>query len=740
MNPAIRAVIRCALAKKADVFAIFEGYQGLVEGGDKIRQVDWSFVSGIMNKGGTVIGSARCKEFRTREGRKQAALNLVSNGINYLVVIGGDGSLTGANLMRTEWVGLLEELITDGKITSDILKIYEHLAIVGLVGSIDNDMCGTDNTIGADTALHRILEAVDAILSTAVSHQRTFVVEVMGRNCGWLALMTGIATEADYVLIPEDPPEDGWETRIAEGLDRSRESGRRCSLVVVAEGAIDRQGKAISASYVKKVLEGHGHDTRLTILGHVQRGGTPSAVDRVVSTMMGVAAVKWVLSSTPADEPVMIGMQGNKIVKNPLMQCVEITRQVGKHIEAKEFSKAFEARGPSFHLAWRIYNILSKPSYAVKEIPKKNIKIAVVHSGAPSPGMNAAVRAIVRLGLHAGYTVLAVQNGFSGLAKGQVQEMQWLSVNGWALKGGSELGTTRAIPTADNIADIAQVIEKHEIKALIMFGGYTGYQAAIALDKYKSSYPCLDIPVLCVPGTIANNVPATDNSVGTDTALNNILDAVDKIKQSAVASRRVFVVEVMGADCGFLAAISALATGAERAYINEEGVTLKDLQTDVKMLINRFEMNNKLGLIITSEKASEAYSTSFITALFKEEGSKIFDVRESILGHLQQGGAPSALDRTSAAALMGFCMELLEKSANANQKQPSGAVGMIDGEVAFTPFEQWTALLHPTFRRPKVQWWMELIPTLKTLATASSADLIHKSHDLVHSWSATKFI
>ncbi|MFN2195238.1 MAG: 6-phosphofructokinase, partial [Anaerolineales bacterium] len=180
MNAAVRSVVRTALAKNIEAYAIYEGYQGLVDGGDRIRKMNWGDVGGILQRGGTVIGSARCQDFRTRDGRRQAAKNLIQQGINYLVVIGGDGSLTGANIFRQEWPELVQELSDRGEISPQQAEAHPYLFIAGLVGSIDNDMFGTDMTIGADTALHRITEAVDAISSTAASHQRTFVVKVMG--------------------------------------------------------------------------------------------------------------------------------------------------------------------------------------------------------------------------------------------------------------------------------------------------------------------------------------------------------------------------------------------------------------------------------------------------------------------------------------------------------------------------------------------------------------------------------
>ena len=217
MNPAVRAVIRTALHHGIDVYAIHEGYQGLVEGGDLIRRMEPGDAEGILHKGGTAIGTARSKEFRTREGRRRAARNMVERGIDALVVIGGDGSLTGANLFRQEWPELLAELVDAGEISPEVTAEHPFLRLVGLVGSIDNDMSGTDMTIGADTALHRIVEAMDALRSTASSHQRTFVVEVMGRHCGYLALMSSLATAANWVLIPEQPPDEGLGTADVPG-------------------------------------------------------------------------------------------------------------------------------------------------------------------------------------------------------------------------------------------------------------------------------------------------------------------------------------------------------------------------------------------------------------------------------------------------------------------------------------------------------------------------------------------
>lgn len=223
MNGLVRAVVRMAIHCDCEAFAIHEGYEGLVQGGDMIRPVVWEDVRGWLARGGTLIGSARSASFRERSGRLQAAKNMVLSGIDALVVCGGDGSLTGADVFRKEWSGLLAELVATGQLTSEQIAPYVALNIVGVLGSIDNDFSGTDATIGCYSALTRICEAIDDVFDTATSHKRGFVIEVMGRHCGWLALMAAISTGADWLFIPEMPPRDGWEDNMCSIITKVRQ-------------------------------------------------------------------------------------------------------------------------------------------------------------------------------------------------------------------------------------------------------------------------------------------------------------------------------------------------------------------------------------------------------------------------------------------------------------------------------------------------------------------------------------
>ena len=709
MNASVRAVVRTALDKGAEVYSIYEGYQGLVEGGTRIHKMDWDSVGGILQQGGTIIGTARSEEFRTREGRRTAAKNLLQLGIDGLVVIGGDGSLTGANLFRQEWSSLLSELVQNGEINEETAAKHPNLAIVGIVGSIDNDFSGTEMTIGADSALHRITAAVDAITSTAASHQRTFIVKVMGRNCGYLALYGALATGADWVLIPEAPPDvDNWQEVMLERLKAGTKAGRRDHIVIMAEGAQDRYGNYIGSSDVQRVLEeGLGEEVRTTVLGHVQRGGRPSAYDRNLATLFGYEAVVAMLESKPEDEPIVVGTRGNRIIRLPLLECVERTRQVAAAIKEKDYEKAMSLRSPSFNNSFRTLKTMVRALPHPPEPGQKRFRIAVLNAGAPAPGMNTAVRAAVRLGLDQGHIMLAVSNGFEGLAEGEVKEMEWTSVNGWASLGGSMLGTSRKVPKGKDMYAIARAIENHRIEAMLVIGGWNAYEGMYSMFQERANYPAFNIPIVCLPASINNNLPGSEFSIGADTALNNIVEALDKIKQSAVATRRCFVVEVMGHWCGYLALMGALATGAEQFYLPEEGITLQRLQEDVTMLKRGFNLGKRLGLVIRNEDANPIYSTNFICSLFEEEGKDVFDVRPAILGHLQQGGDPSPFDRIQATRLARLCLQNLIEQCTKNDTSAC-FIGLQNGKFIFHDMRDFDRMADLKLQRPREQWWLEL--------------------------------
>ena len=706
MNAAVRAVVRTAAHHGVPACAIHEGLKGLVYGGDLIRPMTPADTGGILHRGGTVIGTARCKEFRTREGRRAAARNMVERGIDALVAIGGDGTLTGCDVFRREWPELLAELVAAGELSPEAAAAHPELRLVGLVGSIDNDMSGTDMTIGADTALHRIVEALDALRSTASSHQRTFVVEVMGRQCGYLALMSSIATAANWVLLPEQPPAADWREQMCRDLRAGREIGRRQSIVVVAEGARDIDGNPITSTEVRDLLESElGEDARITILGHVQRGGAPSAFDRYLATLLGSAAVEHLLDSAPGTPAQLIGLKENRVVASPLMECVQRTRAVADRIAERDFDGAMRLRGGSF---LRSHNILRTVQQAAPRRPVENRRrnrIAVVHGGGPAPGMNAAVRAAVRLGLDRGYEVLAVRGGFRGLRRGDIHEMSWMDVSGWVSDGGAELGTNRFVPGEEDLASIAEQLAAHRVDALLMAGGWSGYESAYVLHSNRDRFRELDIPIVCMPMTISNGVPGTELSIGADTALNNIIADVDKIQQSAVATRRVFVVEVMGQRCGYLALLSGISAGAERIYLPEDGVTLDQLTADVHALEENFRSGKRLGLIIRGEGADPVYTTEFITSLFQKEGGDLFDARRAVLGHIQEGGDPSPFDRVHATSLTAHCIWYLAEQLETGSKA-SAMLGFQSGRMQFTDLTSYPVLIDPRTRRPREQRWL----------------------------------
>lgn len=630
--------------------------------------MQWGDVRGFLSFGGTNIGTARCAKFRERPGRLDGAYNMVVNGIDALIVCGGDGSLTGADLFREEWPSLIDELVDTGRLTNEEVAPFRHLTIVGLVGSIDNDMAGTDATIGAYSSLERISEMVDYIDETAASHSRAFVVEVMGRHCGWLGLMSGLSTGADYIFIPERPPKHGqWQDDLKKVCSRHRGYGKRNTTVIIAEGAIDDELEPITAEHVKNVLVELGLDTRITTLGHVQRGGTAVAYDRLLATLQGVEAVRAVLESTPETPSPVISILENHLVRQPLVDSVRNTKQVAEAIEAKDFDRAMSLRDSTFASAYLTYQLISLHDDGSQLLPEsERLNIGIVQVGASSSALNAATRAAALYCLSKGHKLFAVQNGFTGLIhNGDLKELKWMDVDGWHNKGGSEIGTNRSLPS-ENFGNVAFYMQRYQLNGLMIVGGFEAFTALHELEAHKHEYPIFNIPKVVIPATVSNNVPGTEYSLGSDTCLNQLVNYCDAVKQSASATRRrVFVVEVQGGNTGYVASYAGLVTGAMAVYTPELKITLKSIREDIDLLFNVFKNDrgeDKNGkILIRNEHASPVYSTELLADIFREDAKNRFETRTAVPGHVQQGYTPSSMDRVYAVRFAVESVKYIER-------------------------------------------------------------------------------
>jgi 6-phosphofructokinase 1 len=355
------------------------------------------------------------------------------------------------------------------------------------------------------------------------------------------------------------------------------------------------------------------------------------------------------------------------------------------------------------------------------------MKIGFINVGAPAGGMNAAVRAAVAYCISRGHEAVAIHNGFAGFARhhgdkplGAVRPFDWLEVDGWASKGGSEIGTNRELPAESGMDTIANLIEKYEFDALFLVGGFEAFHAISQIRKARTDYPSLCIPICLLPATVSNNVPGTEYSLGSDTCLNELVNYCDKIKQSASATRRrVFVIETQGGRCGYIVTLAGLGVGASAVYTPEEGLSLDMLAADVKHLKEVFKHDkgqSRAGrLFLINEKASKVYNAKLIADIIREEAHDRFESRDSIPGHVQQGGVPSAMDRCRAVRLAIKCIQHLEQfgknSYDRVKKDPlsTSVIGIKGASVVFTPMEELEA--NDTDwknRRPKKAYWVEM--------------------------------
>jgi len=300
MNAAIRAVVRACTYYNVKCIGYYRGYDGMIE--NDFTELTSRNVKNIINKGGTILKSARSDEFRTVEGRNIACKNLKAENVDAIVLIGGDGTFTGGALFSEE----------------------HDIPVIGIPGTIDNDIYGTQFTIGYDTALNTVVEAVDKIRDTASSHNRLFFIEVMGRDAGFIALNAGVGAGAEEILIPE---EDQPLEKLVESLNRSKQNGKTSSIVIVAEG--DKTGKNVFelADYVKENME--DYSPRVTVLGHLQRGGSPTCSDRVLASRLGVNAVELLLNG---EKDVMVGLRNNQIVATPIIEIMRCKNSINREL------------------------------------------------------------------------------------------------------------------------------------------------------------------------------------------------------------------------------------------------------------------------------------------------------------------------------------------------------------------------------------------------------------------------
>uniref|UniRef100_K1Q6M6 6-phosphofructokinase n=1 Tax=Magallana gigas TaxID=29159 RepID=K1Q6M6_MAGGI len=347
------------------------------------------------------------------------------------------------------------------------------------------------------------------------------------------------------------------------------------------------------------------------------------------------------------------------------------------------------------------------------------IKLGVMSIGAPACGSNAAVRSFVRVALTKGYEVLGLHDSFDGLIFGNttglidpVKPMSWTDVQGWSGHGGSLLGTKKCVGSRYGMQKIAEKLKENNISGLLIIGGFEAYHSALEMAEARKEFDAFCIPMVVIPCTISNNVPGTDFSLGADTALNEITDICDRIKQSATGTkRRVFVVETMGGYCGYLATMSGLAGGADAAYIFEEDVNITMLRDDVFHLKDKIvNMGVQRGLILRNENANSNYTTDFIEHLFSEEGKGVFTCRKNVLGHMQQGGMPSPFDRNfgtkMAAKALHYMSDQIQQSVESLLSSNSATEDQRKNEFPCSIFRH---------RIPKDQWWLKLRPLLRIL-------------------------
>jgi len=681
MNAVVRGVVRAALNKGWEVFGIRDAYRGLVDGGESIFPLDWVDVSWSFREGGTFLGSARFTDLvgdseNARELKLKVLLNLKSSGITGLVVIGGDGSLTGAEQL---WA-----FFRDSRHRSQELRDAE-LAIVGIPGSIDNDIAFTDMSIGVDTTLNTIVECIDKLRDTATSHRRVSIVEVMGRLRGYLAVMSGLATGADRVFIREEKTSQRELHTMLSLLQESFHHGQRAGVIIRSEGA------DCSTNFLKEtiaLLLEPKREVRETVLGHLQRGGNPTAFERILATRMGVKAVQ--LLADGINEPQMTGLTANVIEAVPLSKIL-------KRIREPEFQ---EALSPNTRKAFVLGRKLEEP-------PRKdacNTRIAVLTDGNNVSGMNLAIRSLARLAINDGIDIVGIKGGLAGLVEGSesMLHLSWsmLELKGILRRAGTLLGvSSNGFPTdGKDFLIMRKQVEQLKIDGLVAIGDARTYQYA------KNLSALIQIPVVGIPAALCCNVAGTDWVIGMDSALNDLLKGIDRAADAAHVQKKIVIIHIKGDYCQCLVHLAGLAAGAELLVIEDH-----DRQRNQHQLQGKLQ---ELQRIITLGK-------SFATVIFFSENPEEADARlQYIVRSIRQAGitlepsvitletslggiVPTAFDRILAQRLGEQALISLQQKMS-SRDQSFHTVGIIGREIAATSSRDMSDSFHCACSAPLI--------------------------------------
>ncbi len=708
MNPALRSVVRCWLAQgepdEYKVSAVRNGYRGLVLG--DIEELSSEDVAGILHRGGTEIGAGRCEELKKENSdEEEKIINNLRNieDLAGIAVIGGNGSFKGMNKMFNR----------------DDFKVKA----VGIPATIDNDIWGTTLSLGVDTALNTVVEMIDKIRDTAAAFHRAFVIEIMGRTCGYLALATSVAVEAEGLFLPEEEPRHNELIEVLDNMNTLYEYRVRDSAIInVAEGS------KLTRDAIKNIISSYTRwdNVRSVVPGYVQRGGRPTAIDRMLGSRLGWKAVERLKKNEKGTEIVVL--KGTRIEAKAGDDVDDIINKSGEGSMKEDIG---------FKCLLETQKIITKFQ---KPLPSNCDGALLVIHGADAPGINAAIRSFTRTamnnpliqdkaGKHKYIRTVAVREGFQGLAAPRIDcsnfvELNWEKTARFTHTGGvpSKLAQKQIEPIRPsrrkwrkgdkNIdGDVAQMVKnigkyekrlgreglKCKFRILVVIGGQDALNCC--RDIKNAKFP---LPIIYIPASIDNDILFTDYSIGFDSALNNAVKAIDNIKETALAEGRIFLIETMGGLSGFLPLSIGIASGAEHILIPELFKDNPPNEDDIKKLAQsvrkQFQTENESERKAENEFLPKTHSIIVLhEAIVKELGGMenivkcfekhagvgqqgngsesrdledSFKVRRTILGYIQRGGVPSAFDRILATMLGAKAAEIIPEIFR--QEYPDG--------------------------------------------------------------------